>query len=90
VGNEQVANLVDMWTVVWTVLLLAGYLAELTPFPRLAALRTTTAASVMLLTSSLVVFVLILADHSEAAAVLVAWAIVTCSVKLIWEMFERE
>jgi len=90
VGNEGIATLVDGWTVVWTVLLLAGYLAEFTPWPRLSALRTTSAASFMLLTSAVVAFALILAEHSEAAAVLAAWAIVTCSVKLIWEMFERE
>jgi hypothetical protein len=90
VGNEDIASLVDAWSVVWTALLLVGYLAELTPWPRLRVLRATGVASFMLLSSSAVVLGLVLAERTESAAVLSAWAVVTCSVKLIWDLFQRE
>ena len=84
-GNESIAQFVDVWTVVWTALIALGYVARYTPWPRLKFLKSSFVAHMMILSSSAVVLGLTLAEASEIAAVLAAWAIVICSVKLIYD-----
>jgi len=76
---------VDSWAVAWSVLLLVGYVAELTPWPSLKALRADGVAKTMLVTSAAAVLGLTLADAREASAILAAWAIITSSVKLLYD-----
>ena|SRR5437016_2524237 len=87
VSSEEIRVFVDSWAVAWSVVLLLGYLAELTPWPALKALRANAVAKVMLLTSAAAVLGLTLAEAREASAVLAAWAIITSSVKLLYDSF---
>ena len=89
-GIESINNLVDSWTVAWTLALVLGYVAEFTPWPRLSLLKHARVTTAMLFTSCLVVLALTLAERTETAAVVAAWAIVMSSVKLLWDIFERE
>jgi hypothetical protein len=85
VGSEPIRIFVDAWAVAWTALLLAGYVAELTPWPGLRTLRGATVAKYMLLSSSAAVLGLTLAGAREPSAILAAWAIITSSVKLLYD-----
>jgi hypothetical protein len=84
-GSEDIRIFVDSWAIAWSVLLLVGYVAELTPWPSLKALRGNSVARVMLATSAAAVLGLTLADAREASAILAAWAIITSSVKLLYD-----
>jgi hypothetical protein len=86
--TEQISLLVDLWTVAWTVVLVLGYVADFTPFPRLRFLREPGVAHAMMLSSAAVVLGLTLGDRIEAAAVVTAWAVVTSSVKMLWDNWE--
>jgi hypothetical protein len=88
--GDIVATFVDAWTVVWTAALLAGYLAHLTPWPALKSLRSPRVATFMIAASAAAVLGLTLAEAKEASAVLAAWAIITSSVKLLYDGFARE
>jgi hypothetical protein len=90
VGNENISLFVDSWTVAWSLALLLGYLAEMTPWARLAALRSPKAIHAMILSSAAVVLGLILGERAEAGAVVAAWAIVMSSVKLLYDALELE
>jgi hypothetical protein len=90
VGLENINSLVDSWTVAWTLVLVLGFVAEFTPWPALRLLKSPRVTMAMLLSSAAVVLGLTLADRTETAAVVTAWAIVMSSVKLLWEIFERE
>jgi hypothetical protein len=79
---------VDGWAVGWTALLAIGYLAELTPWPRLSALRSPFAAKLMLVSSIAVVFGLTLVDAPTATATLTTWAIVFSSLNWLFEYFK--
>jgi hypothetical protein len=85
VGSEQIRVFVDSWAVAWSALLLLGYVAELTPWPSLKALRANSVARVMLALSAAVVLGLTLAGARESSAILAAWAIITSSVKLLYD-----
>ena len=84
-GSESINLLVDTWAVVWTVVMVAGYFAEYTPWPGLKALRDEGLARLMLLSSAAVVLGLTLGGAREASAILAAWAIVVSSVKLLYD-----
>lgn len=84
-GSEQIRIFVDTWAIVWSALLLAGYVAELTPWPGLSALRGSTTAKYLLLSSAAAVLGLTLAGAREPSAILAAWAIITSSVKLLYD-----
>ena len=84
---ETLTLFVDWWTVAWTLLLLVGYLAELTPWPALRVLRSHGVARFMLFSSALAVFVLTLAEAQRAATVLTAWAIVFASLNWLFHYF---
>ena len=69
----------------WSAVLVLGYVAELTPWPSLKALRANSVAKVMLALSAAAVLGLTLAGAREPSAVLAAWAIITSSVKLLYD-----
>lgn len=83
--TEQMSLLVDVWTVAWTLVIGLGYVANRTPFPRLAALREPTIVNVMLLSSADVVLGLLLGGRPEAGAILTAWAVLTSFVKSLMD-----
>ena len=87
--TQQMSTLVDVWTISWTVALGLGYVAERTPFPRLAMLREPAAAQAMLLSSAAMLLGLILGGRPEAGAILTAWAVVTTSVKMLLDNWEE-
>ena len=84
-GSDQIRLFVDSWAVAWSAVLLLGYVAELTPWPSLKALRTDSVARVMLALSAAAVLGLTLAGAREPSAILAAWAIVTSSVKFLYD-----
>jgi hypothetical protein len=83
VGSEQIRVFVDSWAVAWSAVLLLGYVAELTPWPSLKALRADSLVRTMLALSAAAVLGLTLAGAREPSAVLAAWAIITSSVKFL-------
>jgi hypothetical protein len=90
VGTESVRLLVDTWAIVWTVVMLAGYLADFTPWPALKKLKDPVLARLMFLSSAAIVLGLTLGGAREASAVLTAWAIVVLSVKLLYDSLGQE
>ncbi len=84
-GTDDIRIFVDAWAVAWTAVFLAGFVAELTPWPGLKALRDNGVARFMLLSSAAVVLGLTLAGAREASAILAAWAVVLSSVKLLYD-----
>ena len=84
-GTDQIRLFVDSWAVGWSVILLLGYVADLTPWPRLKALRADGVSRAMLALSAAVVFGLTLAGAREPSAILAAWAIITSSVKFLYD-----
>ena len=84
-GSDQIRVFVDSWAVAWSAVLLLGYVAELTPWPSLMALRADSVARTMLALSAAAVLGLTLAGAREPSAVLAAWAIITSSVKLLYD-----
>ena len=84
-GSEGIRIFVDGWAIIWTALLLAGYVAEITPWPQLSVLRSNTVARNLLLATGAAVLGLTLAGAREPSAILAAWAIVTSSVKLLYD-----
>jgi hypothetical protein len=85
VGSDQIRLFVDSWAIAWSGVLLLGYVAELTPWPALKALRADAVARVMLALSAAAVLGLTLAGAREPSAILAAWAIITSSVKLLYD-----
>jgi hypothetical protein len=90
VGSENVRLLVDTWAIVWTVVMLAGYLADYTPWPAIKKLKDPGLARLIFLSSVAVVLGLTLGGAREASAVLAAWAIVSSSVKLLYDSLGQE
>ena len=84
-GSGDIRVFVDSWAVAWSLVLIVGYVADLTPWPSLKALRANSVAKVMLLASGAAVLGLTLAGAREASAVLASWAIITSSVKLLYD-----
>lgn len=84
---SEVTTFVDWWTLCWTVLLVLGYVAELTPWPRLNVLRSPGTARTMLALSTALVLGFTLGGQTRAAAVMAAWAIVFASVNWLYHYF---
>ena len=82
-ASDGVARLVDVWALGWSVLLTAGYLAELTTWSWLKALRDRGVLKPMLLSTGAVVLGLGLGGVRDQGATLAAWAVVCASVKLL-------
>jgi hypothetical protein len=85
VGSDGIRMFVDGWAVAWSAVLIVGYVAELTPWPALKALRADSVARTMLALSAAAVLGLTLAGAREPSAILAAWAIITSSVKLLYD-----
>jgi hypothetical protein len=85
VGTDQIRVFVDSWAIVWSAVLLLGYVAEHTPWPSLKALRANGVTKGMLALSAAVVLGLTFAGAREPSAILAAWAIITSSVKLLYD-----
>jgi hypothetical protein len=81
--GDGLGTLVDAWALGWSVLLAAGYLAELSAWSWMKALRERGAFKWMLMSTGAVVVGLALAGVREQGAMLVAWAVVCASVKLL-------
>ena len=81
--GDGVAQLSEAWALGWSVALMAGYLAEVTPWAWLKALRNRVVLKGMLLSTGAAVFGFALAGVREQGAMLAAWAIVCASVKLL-------
>jgi len=83
-----VAAFVDGWTLSWSVLLGLGYLADLTPWPRLRVLRSPGATrSMLVLSIALVLGFTLGGGDSRSSAVMAAWAIVFSSVNWLYHYF---
>ena len=84
-GSDQIRLFVDTWAVAWSAAILLGYIADLTPWPELKALRADAVAKVMLALSAAAVLGLTLAGAREPSAILAAWAIITSSAKFLYD-----
>jgi hypothetical protein len=84
-GSDQIRVFVDSWAIVWSAVILLGYVAEHTPWPSLKALRANGVTKGMLALSAAAVLGLTLAGAREPSAILAAWAIITSSVKLLYD-----
>ena len=82
-----VTAFVNWWTLGWSVLLVLGYVAELTPWPRLRAFRSPGASRTMLAFSTAIVAGFTLAGQTRPSAVVAAWAIVFASVNWLYHYF---
>jgi hypothetical protein len=87
-GTEAINLFVDGWTVGWTALLVLGYLADLTPWPRLRALRSPRAAKLLLASSTAVVLGFTLAGVTKATTTVATWAIVFSSLNWLFHYFQ--
>lgn len=86
-GLEAINLFVDSWTMGWTALLVLGYAADLTPWPRLSALRSPLAAKLLIVTSMAVVFGFTLAGATKATTTIATWAIVFSSLNWLFHYF---
>jgi hypothetical protein len=86
-GREAVNLFVDTWTLGWTAVLVLGYVADLTPWPRLSALRSPLAAKLLVLSSLAVVFGFTLAGATKATTTVATWAIVFSSLNWLFHYF---
>lgn len=82
-AGEGIASLVDAWAMGWTVVLMAGYLADVTPWGWMKALRGRGVFRAMLLWTGGVVLGLTLAGAREHSAMLLVWTFVCASLKLL-------
>jgi hypothetical protein len=82
-----VASFVDWWTLCWTLVLVLGYVADLTPWPRLRVLRSPGCARTMLILSTALVLGFTLGGDTRSSAVMAAWAIVFASVNWLYHYF---
>lgn len=87
-GMEAINVFVDGWTVGWTALLAVGYVADLTPWPQLRALRSPLAAKLLLASSMAVVFGFTLAGAAKATTTIATWAIVFSSLNWLFHYFQ--
>lgn len=87
-GPEAINDFVEAWTVGWTAVLALGYLADLTPWPRLTALRSPLAAKILLATSMAVVLGFTLAGANKATTTITTWAIVFSSLNWLFHYFQ--
>ena len=84
---SPLTNFVDWWTLCWTLVLVLGYLADLTPWPRLRVLRSPAVSRTMLILSTALVLGFTLGGDTRASAVMAAWAIVFGSVNWLYHYF---
>jgi len=82
-----VGLLVGTWMVAWSVLLTLGYLANLTPWPRLRVLRSQGVTRVLLLASTALVGGFTLAGVTQYCAVVATWVILCSSLNWLFHYF---
>lgn len=75
------------WMLVWSVLLALGYLAELTPWPRLRVLRSQAATKALLMASTALVGGFTLAGVTQYCALVATWAILFSSLNWLFHYF---
>lgn len=81
--GDGLGTLVDAWALGWSALLTAGYLAELSAWSWMKALREPGAFKWMLLSTGALVAGLMLGGVRDQGAMLAAWAVVCAAVKLL-------
>jgi hypothetical protein len=89
-GDTPVRLLTDTWIGGWTLMLAAGLIAEMTPWPALRAFRAPGVYGKMLMASSAVVLFLILIGLSRAATEITIWAILACVIKHLVDLYHPE
>jgi hypothetical protein len=88
-GSDGVTRIAEAWAAAWSVVLTAGYLAEVTPWEWMKALRERGVLKAMLMTTAAAVLGFALAGVREQGALLAAWAAVSASVKLLCDTLAR-
>ena len=87
--EDGIAGLVNAWALAWSVVLMAGYLADFTPWGWLKSLRERGVVKHMLLSTGALMLGLTLAGAGEHGAMLLAWAMISVSVKLLCDSLEQ-
>ena len=82
-GSDGVTKVAEAWATIWSLVLMAGYLAELTPWGWMKVLRDRGVLKGMLLSTGAIVLGFSLGGVREQGAMLAVWAIVCASVKLL-------
>jgi hypothetical protein len=82
-GSDGVTRIAEAWATVWSLVLTAGYFAEVTPWSWMKALRDRGVLKAMLLTTGAAVLGFALGGVREQSALLAAWAAVSASLKLL-------
>ena len=82
-GSDGIMTAADAWATGWSIVLMAGYLADFTPWGWMKALRDRGVLKGMLLSTGAAVLGFALAGAAEQGAMLVTWAIICASVKLL-------
>jgi hypothetical protein len=87
VEGFDVGLLAGAWMLVWSALLALGYLAELTPWPRLRVLRSQGVTKALLLASTALVGGFTLAGVTQYCALVATWAILFSSLNWLFHYF---
>jgi hypothetical protein len=82
-GSDGITRIAEAWATAWSLVLTAGYLAEVTPWTWMKSLRDRVVLKAMLLTTAAAVLGFVLGGVREQGALLAAWAAVSASVKLL-------
>ena len=83
----DVGLLVGAWMLLWSVLLALGYLAELTPWPRLRVMRSQGVTKALLMASTALVGGFTLAGVTQYCALVATWAILFSSLNWLFHYF---
>ena len=83
----DVGLLAGAWMLLWSVLLALGYLAELTPWPRLRVMRSQGVTKALLMASTALVGGFTLAGVTQYCALVATWAILFSSLNWLFHYF---
>ena len=83
----DVGRLAGAWMLLWSVLLALGYLAELTPWPRLRVMRSQGVTKALLMASTALVGGFTLAGVTQYCALVATWAILFSSLNWLFHYF---
>ena len=83
----DVGLLAGAWMLLWSVLLALGYLAELTPWPRLRVMRSPGVTKALLMASTALVGGFTLAGVTQYCALVATWAILFSSLNWLFHYF---
>jgi hypothetical protein len=87
VEGSDVGLLAGAWMLLWSVLLALGYLAELTPWPRLRVMRSPGVTKALLMASTALVGGFTLAGVTQYCALVATWAILFSSLNWLFHYF---